>query len=168
MMRIIKRSGKQSYSNQLLERKVCEAENEKIKVADIVSTMYPRNILGEIVVALEKNLAGDSGGPGEEPGWWSKQILSTQAMVICGPGSYATSVHTDHRGPAFSHPQRHVVTGNTLPQSKRLLVYMSQLGKEVMASCTSWYVDGTFKATANTLFTEVHSISIRTRLLYAV
>jgi hypothetical protein len=40
MMRIIKRSGKHSYSNQLLERKVCEAENEKIKVAAIVSTMY--------------------------------------------------------------------------------------------------------------------------------
>jgi hypothetical protein len=38
---------------------------------------------------------------------------------------------------------------------KRLLVFMCESGRNVLASSTGWYVDRTFKAAANTLFSQV-------------
>jgi hypothetical protein len=41
------------------------------------------------------------------------------------------------------------------PMAKRLLIFMSESGRDVLASCTSWYVDGTFKLASNTLFSQI-------------
>jgi aspartokinase len=51
-MKIIEMSKKHSHSNLLLERKVLKIEDEKIKVAAIISTVTPRTILSEIAVKL--------------------------------------------------------------------------------------------------------------------
>jgi hypothetical protein len=48
-----------------------------------------------------------------------------------------------------------VIPDDPSPNAKRLLVFMSQTGKEVLASCTSWYVDGTFKPANETLFAQI-------------
>jgi hypothetical protein len=48
-----------------------------------------------------------------------------------------------------------VIPNNTAPGAKRLLVYMSDMGKEILASCNQWYCDGTFKSATGTLFTQV-------------
>ncbi len=45
-------------SNLLLERKVRKIEDEKIKVAAIISSVTPRTILSEIAVNLEQNMVG--------------------------------------------------------------------------------------------------------------
>jgi hypothetical protein len=48
-----------------------------------------------------------------------------------------------------------VIPNNTALGAKRLLVYMSDMGKEILASCNQWYCDGTFKSATGTLFTQV-------------
>jgi hypothetical protein len=39
--------------------------------------------------------------------------------------------------------------------AERILVLMSQTGLDVLARCKQWYIDGTFKSVARTLFTQV-------------
>jgi hypothetical protein len=36
--------------------------------------------------------------------------------------------------------------------------FISDAGKEILASCETWYIDGTFKAAKNTLITQVNFI----------
>ncbi len=44
---------------------------------------------------------------------------------------------------------------DSFPNSKRILVFLSQNGKEKLANCSHWYVDGTFKSAARTLFSRI-------------
>jgi hypothetical protein len=39
--------------------------------------------------------------------------------------------------------------------AKGILVFLSQNGKEMLANCSHWYVDGTFKSAAHTLFSQI-------------
>jgi len=39
--------------------------------------------------------------------------------------------------------------------AKRIIVFMSQSGKEILAGCTKWYVDGTFELALQTLFKQI-------------
>ncbi len=52
---------------------------------------------------------------------------------------------------------RVILDDPTLSNTKRLLIFMSQHGREVLSGCTSWYwyVDGTFRAASCTLFTQI-------------
>jgi hypothetical protein len=48
-----------------------------------------------------------------------------------------------------------VIPDNPAPNAPRILVFLSQHGKEALTGCTSWYIDGTFKSTDNTLFSQI-------------
>jgi hypothetical protein len=48
-----------------------------------------------------------------------------------------------------------VIVDDPTPNAKRLLLFMSPHGREVLSGCSSWYVDGTFKAASNTLFSQI-------------
>jgi hypothetical protein len=50
-----------------------------------------------------------------------------------------------------------VVPNNSVPNAKRLLVFMSNVGRDILASSTHWYCDGTFKSSAATLFSQVNT-----------
>jgi hypothetical protein len=47
-----------------------------------------------------------------------------------------------------------VIPDNLSPSAHRILVFLSQHGKEMLASCKCWYIDGTFKAADNALFSQ--------------
>jgi hypothetical protein len=47
------------------------------------------------------------------------------------------------------------IPANSIPNAPRILVFISDAGKEVLTSCETWYIDGTFKAAVNTLLTQV-------------
>ncbi len=55
-----------------------------------------------------------------------------------------------------------VIQGDPLPSGSRLLVIMSSRGREVLSGCDSWYVDGTFKAAAETLFHQILFVVVLT------
>ena len=38
-----------------------------------------------------------------------------------------------------------VIPDNPTPNAKRMLIFMSQDGRDTLASCSHWYTDGTFK-----------------------
>jgi hypothetical protein len=44
---------------------------------------------------------------------------------------------------------------DTSSDGKKILVFMSKTGKEILAGCSSWYVDGTFKPATETLFSQI-------------
>ena len=48
-----------------------------------------------------------------------------------------------------------VIKDNPSPYAPKVLVFMSDHGKEILARCPSWYVDGTFKAADHTIFTQL-------------
>jgi hypothetical protein len=48
-----------------------------------------------------------------------------------------------------------VIPDNPAPSAPRILAFLSQHGKEVLAGCKSWYIDGTFKSAENTLFSQI-------------
>jgi hypothetical protein len=58
-------------------------------------------------------------------------------------------------GNAFLVLNDTVIPANNIPNAPRILVFISNAGKEVLASCETWYIDGTFKAAENTLFSQV-------------
>ncbi len=57
-MKLLKMTGEHTHSNQLLERKVHEIEEDKVKVAAVVSTASPCTIMGKIAVNLEQSING--------------------------------------------------------------------------------------------------------------
>ncbi len=48
-----------------------------------------------------------------------------------------------------------VIPDNPAPIAHRILVFLSQHGKEVLAGCKSWYIDGIFKSADYTLFSQI-------------
>ena len=38
-----------------------------------------------------------------------------------------------------------VIPDNPTPNAKRMLIFMSQDGRDTLASCSHWYIDGSFK-----------------------
>jgi hypothetical protein len=48
-----------------------------------------------------------------------------------------------------------VIPNNPVPSAPRMLVFMTGTGKEVLASCKTWYVEGTFKPAFHTPFSQV-------------
>ncbi len=48
-----------------------------------------------------------------------------------------------------------VIPEDPTPSAKRILIFMSEFGRDILAGCSSWYVDGTFKSAGGTLFTQI-------------
>jgi hypothetical protein len=48
-----------------------------------------------------------------------------------------------------------VIPKDPNPNAKRLLVFMSEFGRDILAGCSTWYIDGTFKSAGGTLFTQI-------------
>jgi hypothetical protein len=48
-----------------------------------------------------------------------------------------------------------VIPDNNTPNAKRVLVFMSSFGHDILAPCPSCNVDGTFKPSKSTLFTQI-------------
>jgi hypothetical protein len=162
-MKFPKTSGEHTHSNQLLERRVREIEEDKVKVAAVVFTMSPRTIMGEIAVNLEHSINGGTSFMRSRHNICQavRRKRSSAKGFLPKPRSYddlevlppLLTRTTDDQ--PFLVLNDTVVAGDTTLGSKRLLIFMSQHGKEVMATCSSWFVDGTFKAASNTLFTQI-------------
>jgi hypothetical protein len=41
------------------------------------------------------------------------------------------------------------------PNAKRVLVFMSEIGRDILLESEAWYCDGTFQAAASTLFSQI-------------
>ena len=54
-----------------------------------------------------------------------------------------------------------VIENDLSPVPKRLLIFMSLIGREMLANSTTWYVDGTFKSASHTLFTQIMMILVK-------
>lgn len=55
-----------------------------------------------------------------------------------------------------------VVETDASPHPKRILLFMSEMGRDLLANSQQWYVDGTFKSAACTLFKQVLMILVKT------
>ncbi len=134
-----------------------ELEQEKVKLAGRMPTEVPRSVLGDITVALETNL------PGGTAFMRSKQSISKaiyrERQTINGfphkPKVFEDILRILPQLKVTSDGQPFLVLNDTVddptPNAKRLLIFMSQHGREVLSGRTSWYVDGTFKAASCTL-----------------
>ena len=61
-----------------------------------------------------------------------------------------------------------MVEGINTPLAPRVLVFMSSHGRDVLATCPVWFVDGTFKAVEQTLFKQIVFIIGMTEMGQAV
>ncbi len=130
--------------------------------------MWPRTIMGGITVKLEQNITGGTSFMRSRHNICQavRYKRSSVKNFTTKPSSYddlevmppLLTRTTDDQ--PFLVLNDTMVTGKTIPESKRLLIFMSQHGKEVMASCPSWFVDGTFKAAFNTLFTQIFLLGL--------
>ncbi len=123
-------------------------ENEKIQVSDNIPSMAPLTILGEIAVNLEEKMADGTAF------MLSKQSI-TKAIhrkrlsvkgFLSRPKTFddleslpSQLMKTTDNMP-FLMLNDTVVTGDPTPRAKRLLIFMSQPGRDMLASCMSWYV----------------------------
>jgi hypothetical protein len=42
-----------------------------------------------------------------------------------------------------------------IPNTKRIIIFMSPCGRDMLAGCCSWYVDGTFEPASKTYFYQI-------------
>lgn len=54
-----------------------------------------------------------------------------------------------------------VVEHDASPHPKRILLFMSEMGRDILANSYQWYVDGTFKSASCTLFKQVLMILVK-------
>jgi hypothetical protein len=124
-----------------------ELEQEKVKLAGRMPTEVPRSVLGDITVA-----------PGGTAFVRSKQSISKaiyrERQTINGfphkPKVFEDILRILPQLKVTSDGQPYLVLNDTVDDAKRLLIFMSQHGREVLSGCTSWYVDASC-----TLFTQI-------------
>ncbi len=131
-MKLLKMTGEHTHSNQLLERKVHEMEEDKVKVAAVVSTVSPRTIMGEIAVNLEQSINGGTSFMRSRHNICQavRRKRSSTKGFPSKPRSYddlevapPLLTRTTDDEP-FLVLNDTVVAGNTTPGSKRLLIFM--------------------------------------------
>jgi hypothetical protein len=159
---IIQEADDHTHSNRLLERKVREVENDKIRAAALMPTVEPRSVLGEIAVNLETNL------PGTVSFMAHRQTINRRIHRLRNnikgfppkPKTFDDLANLPEHLTMTSDMKNFVLLNDTVKQEKcpdaaRIIVFMSDEGAEVLASCQSWFIDGTFKAASHTLFKQV-------------
>jgi hypothetical protein len=160
---LVSQQGDHTHSNRLVERKVKEVEIENIAAAALLPTVTPRTILGAISSNLEANLPGTSAFISNRNA--INQAVHKKRKLLKGyppkakvfedlvniPEHFSKTAD----GKPFLVLNDTVIPGNSIPNAPRILVFISDAGKEVLASCETWYIDGTFKAAENTLFSQV-------------
>jgi hypothetical protein len=160
---IYKLMGDHNHGNRRVERLVKEVEKENITAAALLPTVAPRSILGAISVSLESKMPGSSAFISHRQN--INQAIHKQRKLLKGYPSQAKDFEdlinipdqfstTADKKP-FLVLNDSVIPNNPIPKAPRILVFMSDVGKEVLAGCKSWYVDGTFKPAVNTLFSQV-------------
>jgi hypothetical protein len=167
-MKIHKMSGDHNHSNLLLENNIHDVEDEKIKVAAIVPSIAPRTILGEISVNLEETMACGTAL------MRSKQSITKavhrKALSVKGylprPKTFVDLESLPSQLTKTTDQLPFLVLNDTImpsmtpPWPRDSSSFMGKSGRDVLASCMSWYMDGTFKSASNTLFSQVNKIKI--------
>ena len=155
--------GEHIHSNQLVARKVKEIVANNIASAAKMPTVTPRTVLGEISMNVEANLSGTSSFL--PPRNTMRQALLRARKKANGvppkPKTVEDLIEIPERFSTTADGQRFLLHNSTAdpnneaPNAARIMVYMSDHGRDVLAGCKTWFVDGTFKSAANTLFTQV-------------
>jgi hypothetical protein len=160
---IYKQNGEHNHSNRLVERQVKMVEKENIAAAALLPTVAPRSILGAISVAVENKMPGSAAFVSNRHN--INQAIHKKRKSLKGYPSQAKAFEDLHDIPEqfattadkkrFLLLNDTVIPNNPVPSAPRILVFMSDTAKEVLASCSTWYVDGTFKPAFHTLFYQV-------------
>jgi hypothetical protein len=175
---MVQQTGKHSHSNRLVERKVKEVEQENIAAAALLSTVAPpRLILGASAVNLETSMPGTSGFISNRH--TINQAIHKACTQLKGypppkPKKFDDLLEIPKQFSKTADGQQFLVLNDTVipdnlaPSAPRILVFLSQHGKEVLAGCKSWYIDGTFKSADKTLFIQIVFLIGLTNMVKAV
>ncbi len=139
-------------------------EEDKIKQAASMPSVPPRTVLGDISKVMENQaLPGMIGFMRRSQNL--KKAIQRERSLQHGyppkPKTYEDLANIPEHLTKTSDDlpflllNDTVIKGDPLPSGSRLLVFMSSRGREVLAGCDSWFVDGTFKAAAQTLFHQI-------------
>jgi hypothetical protein len=142
---MVKQTGEHTHSNRLVERKVKEVEQENIAAAALLPTVAPRSVLGAIAVNLKTSMPGTSGfisschtinqaihkARKQLKGYTPKNKMFDDLLEI--PGQFSKTAD----GQQFLVLNDTVIPDNPAPSAPRILVFLSQHGKEVLAGCKS-------------------------------
>jgi hypothetical protein len=158
--------GPHSHSINKIQKHVRQIEAMKVNAAATTSTTVPRTVVSEITAAVA------SSAPGATAYIRSKSALSRaiqrRRVKEMGyperPKSYVDLAivpdrlmeTADHK--SFLILNDTVIRNNPLEDGKRLLVFMSETGRDILAQSTTWYCDGTFKAVSGTPFAQLFMI----------
>ncbi len=156
----------------VIERNVKSVVKSGVANAAINPTVAPRTVLGDITVHMEANLPGTAGFiPHRDT---VKKAVNRARNAVKGypakPRDFGDlkeipvpfTVTAD--GSKFLIANTPVIKDNPSPNAPRVIVFMSDQCKEILASCPSWYVDGTFKAADHTIFTQLVFVVGLTRM----
>jgi hypothetical protein len=121
------------------------------------------NFLGDIAATLENNISGSTAFM-KKPTTIARAIQRKRQQDKRFPKKPQT--FDDIKSlPAHltetSDRQKFLVLNDTVypnnpsPNAKRLLVFMSEVGRDILVKSDTWYCDGTFQAAASTLFAQI-------------
>jgi hypothetical protein len=136
---------------------------EKIKMAAQNPTVSPRTVLGYISVTLDNRLAGGTSY------MRSKQTINvaihrqqyTAKGYVSKPKKYDDLTNIPQQLKEINDGCSSLVLNDTViaedssSNAKRILVFLSQHGKEMLSNCSYWYMDRTFKSAASTFFSQI-------------
>jgi len=163
---IIISKGIHNHPNHLMEIKVRQIEKNKIAAAATLPNAAPRTVFGDITATV-MNTAPGSTSFIKSKGALAKKLQRDRVAAKGYPKKPKSfddlkdippQLTKTHCKESFLILNDTVQPDSTEPGAKRLLVYMSETGKEVLAKSEVWYTDGTFKAISGTIFSQVFMV----------
>ncbi len=146
-----------------MERKVREVKDEKIKAAALMPTVGPPLFWGEITVNLETNMPDTASFVlhRQTINRRIQRFTNTMKKYPPKPKSFDDLEELLEQLTMTSDLKTFLLLNDTVkqdnnsPDATRIIVFIGDKGDEVLASCQSWFIDGTFKAASHTLFKQV-------------
>ena len=155
-----------SHGNSFLKTKVRAVKEAKIRGAANLPTVAPRavfaDITGTVTAELKDSAAYIRKSSTIARAIQRKRIAEKGYPPI--PKIYSSLDNITEKLSSTMDGSRFLVyNGKTIPDNpyedaKRLMMFMSEEGRDTLASCEQWFVDGTFKSAPSPLFTQVHFV----------
>jgi hypothetical protein len=157
---LVKLCGEHCHGNKMVEDQTRAVEREQLAIAASMPTVAPRTVLGEIATQLGNHSEGSTAFMRSSQAL--ARDLQRKRLKLKGypmkPKSFDDMITIPKRLTETAEGEPFLVLNDTVEEkenSKRILVFMSKFGRDTLATCSCWHIDGTFKAAASTLYAQI-------------
>ena len=153
-----------THGNRFVKNKVRAVEQEKIMAAANLPTVAPRAVFADITGTVNQEMTDFAAAYVRKSSTIARAIQRKRVAekgYPSIPNTYSDLDNiTDKLSSTMDGSKFLLCNDKTIPENphedaKRLMIFMSGEGRDTLASCEHWFVDGTFKSAPAPLFIQV-------------